>query len=82
MMALPEYMKTRRFQEINKNSQSGTPDPNQKSKDSAIKALHIEINKNDPPAFKAHIKALYSSSVTTFPLRIKMHLVCDYKQSN
>jgi len=55
-------------------------DPNQTSKDSSIKALHIEINKNDPLAFKARIKVLYSSSATTFLLRIKMRLVCDYKQ--
>jgi len=45
-----------------------------------IKALHIEINKNDPPAYKARIEALYSSSATTFPLGIKMRLVRDYKQ--
>jgi len=45
-----------------------------------IKALHIEINKKDPPAFKACIEALYSSSAMTFPLGIKMRLVHDYKQ--
>jgi len=45
----------------------------------SIKALHIEINKSDPPAFKAHIEALYSSSATTFPLDIKMWLVHNYK---
>jgi len=47
--------------------------------DTSIKALHIEINKSNPLAFKARIEALYSSSATTFPLEIKMQLVCDYK---
>jgi len=54
-----------------------TPNPLAKE---PVKALHIKINKNDPPAYKACIEALYSLSVTTFPLGIKICLVHDYKQ--
>jgi len=59
---------------------SGTSNLKLNACNDTIKALHIEINKHDPPAFKAQIKALYSSLVTTFLLGIKMHLVCNYKQ--
>jgi len=60
-------------------SSSGVSESKPNMADNIIKALHIKINKADPPAFKARIEALYSSLATTFPLGIKMHLVRDYK---
>jgi len=47
-----------------------------------IKALHSKISKANPPAFKAYINALYSSSATTFPLasRCSLFVIINFLQ--
>jgi len=44
-----------------------------------VKALHLDINKADPPDSKKRIELMYASSVVNFPLGIKMRLVRDLK---
>jgi len=64
-----------RFIEINdgilrKTNQNCTPRP---------KALHIEIDKRELVQARQALERLYSSLAKTFPLGIKMRLVCDHK---
>ena len=64
-----------RFREIDdgvprKPNQNRTPRP---------KALHIEIDKREPAQARHALERLYSSSAKTFPLGIKMRMVCDQK---
>jgi len=44
-----------------------------------VKALHLDINKADPPDSKKRIELMYASSAVNFPLGIKMRLVRDLK---
>jgi len=51
-------------------------DPKQKT--TPVKALHIEINRIQQMITRSHIKHLYSSKATVFPLGFKMCLVRDH----
>jgi len=55
----------------------GTPRKGE-SQSTQPKALHIEIDTVEQLVSQKHIKKLYLSQATTFPLGIKMQLVRDY----
>jgi len=49
-----------------------------KTKNTPVKALHIEINRIHQTVTRSHIEYLYSSKATVFPLGFKMRLVQDH----
>jgi len=62
-----------------KREKHAKPDPSAPKPPPPIKALHVEIEKNNQAVNRARIETLYSSKAMVFPLGIKMCFVRDYR---